>query len=124
MEEHLLNLHPAWCGTLVQWDLHVQRTLGNGDVPTASPKRPPLPPKGSILPHGGHDEKGSGDLDPLTAECGGGSDDNYDSNIESSADLSEAREGDPGPASSLCITRGDDGPAPADEGRDDVCNEI
>ena len=67
MEEHLLNLHPAWCGTLVQWGLHVQRTLGNGDVPTASPKRPPLPPKGTILPRGGHDGKGSGDLDPLIA---------------------------------------------------------
>ena len=39
-------------------------------------------------------------------------------------DPSGASEGDPGPASSLYITRGDDGPASADEGRDDVCNEI
>ena len=119
-----MNLHPAWCDTLVQWGLYVQRTLGNGDVSTASPKKPPLPPKGSILPHGGHDEEGSGDLDPLIAECGGGSDVNYDSNIESSADPSGASEGGPGPASSLCITRGDNGLAPADEVRDDVCNEI
>ena len=118
MEEYLLNLHPAWCDTLVQWGLDVQRTLGNGDVPTASPKSPPLPPKGSILRHGVHDEKGNGDVDPLIAECGGGSDVNYDSIIESSADPSGASEGGPGPASSLCITRGDDGPAPADEGRD------
>ena len=58
------------------------------------------------------------------AECGGGSDVNYDFNIESSADPSEASEGGPGPASSLCITKCDDGPAPADEGRDEVCNEI
>ena len=88
------------------------------------PKRPPLPPKGSILPHGGYDEKGNGDLDSLIAECGGRSDVSYGSNIESSADPSRASEGGPGPASSLCITRGDDGPAPADEGRDEVCNEI
>ena len=124
MEEHILNLHPAWFDTLVQWGLDVQCTLGNGGVPTTSPKSPPLPPKCSILPQGGHDEKGSGDLDPLIAECGGGSDVNYDSNFESSADPSGASEGGPGPASSLCITRGDDGPAPADDGRDDVCNEI
>ena len=124
MEEHILNLNPAWCDTLVQWGLDVQRTLGNGDVTTASPKRPPLPPKGSIRRHGGHDEKGNGDLDPLIAECGGGSNVNYDSNIESSTDLSGASEGGLGPASSLCITRGDDGSAPADKGRDDVCNEI
>ena len=124
MEEHLLNLHPAWCDTLVQWVLDVQRTLGNGDISTVSPKRSPLSPKGSILPHEGHDEKGNGDLDPLIAECGGGNDINYDSNIESSADPSGASEGGSGPASSLCITRGDDGPAPVNEGRDDVCNEI
>ena len=124
MEEHLSILHPAQCDALVQWGLDVQRTLGSRDVPTASPKRPPLPPKGSILSHGGHDEKGNGDLDPLIAECGGGSDVNYDSNIESSADPSGASEGGPGPASSLCTTRGDDGPARTDEGRDDVCSEI
>ena len=123
MEEHLLNLHPAWCDTLVQWGLDVQRTLGNRDVSTASPNRAPLPPKGSILPYGGHDEKSNGDLDPLIAGCGAGSDVNYDSNIGSSADPSGASEGGPGPASSLCITRGDDGPAPADEGSDDVCNK-
>ena len=57
-------------------------------------------------------------------ECGGGSDVNYDSNIESSADPSGASEGGPGPDSSLYTTRGYDGPAPVDEGRDDVCNEI
>ena len=124
MEEHLLNLHPAWWDTLVQWGLDVQRTLGNGDVPTASPKRPPLPPKGSILPHRGLDEKGKDDLDPLIGECDGESDVNCDSNIESSADPSGANEGGSGPASSICITRGNDGPPLADEGRDDVCNEI
>ena len=125
MEEHLLNLHPAWCNDLVQWGLDVQRTLGNGDVPTASPKRPPLSPKGSSLPHGGHAEKGNiDDLDPLIAECEGRGSVNCDSTIESSADPIGASEGDPGPASNLSITRGDDGPAPADESRDDVCNEI
>ena len=92
-------------------------------LPLPQTKWPPLPPKGSILPHGGHDKKSNGDLDPLIAECGGGGDVHYDFNIESFADPSGASKGDPGPASSLYITRGDDGPASADEGRDDVCNE-
>ena len=100
-----------------------RRSSHPGDVPTASPKRLPLSPKGSIIPHGGHDEKGNGDLDPLIAECGGGSNVNYDSNIESSADPNGVSEGGPGSVSSLCITRGHDGPAPADEGLD-VCNEM
>ena len=38
MEEHILNLHPPWCDTHVQWGSDVQRTLGNEDVPTASPR--------------------------------------------------------------------------------------
>ena len=117
-------MYLAWCDTLVQWGLDVQRTLSNRDDPTASPKRPPLPPKGSILPCGGHDEKGNGDLDPVISECGRGSDVNYDSNNESSEDPRGASEGGKGPASRLCITRRDDGPASAYEGRDDVCKEI
>ena len=119
-----MNLHPEWCDTLVQWGLHVQRTLGIGDVPNTSSERPPLPPKDFCLPHRGHDKKSNADLDPLIEECGGGSDVNYDSNIESSADPNGASEGGPGPASNVCITRGDDGPARVDKGRDDVCNEM
>ena len=94
----------------------------NGEVPTASPERPPLFPKGSNLPHGGRDEKGNGGLDPLIGECGGGSDVNYDFTIGSFTDPNGASEGGPGLASNLSKTRGDDGPAPVDEGRDDVCN--
>ena len=120
-----MNLYPAWCDTLVQWGLHVQRTLGIGDVLNTSPERPPLPPKGFSLPHGRHDNKSNGDLDSLIEDCCGGSDVSYyDSNIESSADPNGASEGGPGPASNLCITRGDDGSAPVGKGRDDVCNEI
>ena len=117
-----MNLHPAWCEFFVKWGLDVQRTLDNGEVPTASPEKPLLPPKDSILPHGGHDDKGNGDLDPLIAECGGGSDVSYDSTIKSSADPIGASEGGPSPASNLYIARGNDGPGPADDGRDDVCN--
>ena len=91
-------------------------------VPTASPEKPLLPPKGSSFPHGGHDEKGNVDLDPLIKECGGGSDVSYDSTIESYADLNETSEGGPGSARNRCITRGSDGPAPADERRDGVFN--
>ena len=72
-----MNLHPEWCDTLVQWGLHVQRTLRIGDVPNTSSERPPLPPKDFCLPHGGHDKRSNGDLDPLIEECGGGSDVNY-----------------------------------------------
>ena len=120
MKEHLLNLDSAWCDTLIQWDVDVQRTLGNGGVPTASLERPPLFPKSSSLPHGGHDGKGNGDLYPLIGECGGGSHVDHDSTFASSADPNRVSEGGPGPASNLCITRGDDGPGPAYEGRDDL----
>ena len=97
--------------------------MGNGKVPTAFLERPLLSPKSSSLPHGGHDEKDNGGLDPLIGKCSGGSDANYDSTIESSTDRNGASEGGPGLASNLCLTRGDNGSGPANEGRDDVCNE-
>ena len=78
-----MNLHLEWRDTLVQWGLHIQLTLGIGDDLNTSPKRPPLPTKSFSLPHGSHDKKSNGDLDSLIEECGGGSDVNYDSNIES-----------------------------------------
>ena len=55
-----MNLYSEWYDTLIQWGVDVQRTLGNGEVPTASLERPPLFPKSSSLPDEDHDEKGNG----------------------------------------------------------------
>lgn len=61
MQEHMLNLHPEWRGTLDQGGFDVQRTLGNRNNPPPFPERP-LPPPWSSDPAQG--ERGEGDGNP------------------------------------------------------------